>query len=57
MFGFTKLTPEEVVERDTKLRIVELNKLLIAETTLRQISLAKSEVLRDELEVLVGGVK
>ena len=54
MFGFTKLTPEEIKERDTKLRIVELNKLLIAETALRQSSLAKSEVLRDELEQLTG---
>lgn len=54
MFGFTKLTPEERVERDTKLRIIELDKLLKAETTLRQESLAKSDTLRDELEKLIG---
>jgi len=54
MFGFTKLTPEERVERDTKLRIAELNVLLKNETAIRQASLTKSEALRDELEYLLG---
>ena len=54
MFGFTRLSPEEKKERDTKLRIAELQVLLTDETQLRQESLVKSEVLRDELELLAG---
>lgn len=53
MFGFTKLTPEERVERDTKLRIASLDAMLIAETILRRASLDKSERIRDELEELL----
>ena len=55
MFGFTKLSPEEKAERDIKLRIVELDGLLLAETSLRQESLSRSGELRDELEKLVKG--
>jgi hypothetical protein len=54
MFGFTKLTPEEIAERDKKLRIQELDKLLKAETNKRLDSLKVSEKLRDELEELTG---
>jgi hypothetical protein len=54
MFGFTKLTPEETIERDTKLRIIELDNLLTGETLKRAKSLELSGVLRDELEKLVS---
>ena len=53
MFGFTKLSVEEKAERDAKLRIEELNSLLIKETIKRQGSLEVSEGLRDELESLL----
>ena len=53
MLGFTKLTPEEKKERDIKLRIEELNTLLVAETLKRQLSLEVSTELRDELENLL----
>jgi hypothetical protein len=53
MFGFTKLTPEEIAERDIKLRIKELDGLLTGETLKRAESLKLSAVLRDELEKLL----
>ena len=53
MLGFTKLTSEEKKERDIKLRIAELNTLLVAETLKRQLSLEVSTKLRDELENLL----
>ncbi len=53
MFGFTKLTPEETAERDTKLRIKELDILLVKETLKRAESLESSRVLRNELEKLL----
>ena len=53
MFGFTKLTPSEKVERDTKLHIRLLNARLIEETINRKSSLETSEELRDELESLL----
>jgi hypothetical protein len=53
MFGFTKLTPEETIERDIKLRIRLLNARLIEETISRKNSLETSEELRDELESLL----
>ena len=54
MFGFTKLTPEEKAERDTKLRIEKLQELIKEQTQVRQDSLAESDKLRDELESLQG---
>jgi hypothetical protein len=54
MFGFTKLTPEETIERDTKLRIKELDTLLKGEMLKRAKSLELSSILRDELEKLVS---
>ena len=54
MFGFTKLSPEEKAERDTTLRIKELQVLLKEETAIRQESLNKSQALTDELEKLLG---
>jgi hypothetical protein len=54
MFGFTKLTPEEKIERDTKLRIVELDTLLTGEMLKRAKSLELSDVLRNELEKLLS---
>ena len=54
MFGFTKLTPEEKAERDVKFRILEIQELIKDETRLRQESLDRCVVLRDELESLLG---
>lgn len=54
MFGFTKLTPEEKAERDVRLRILEIQELIKDETRLRQESLDRCVVLRDELESLLG---
>ena len=53
MFGFTKLTPEETIERTTRLRIEELDSLLVKETLKRATSLELSGVLRNELEELL----
>ena len=53
MFGFTKLTPEETIERTTRLRIEELDNLLVKETLKRATSLELSGVLRNELEELL----
>jgi hypothetical protein len=53
MFGFTKLTPEETIERDTKLRIKELDTLLTGEMLKRAKSLELSLALREELEKLL----
>jgi hypothetical protein len=53
MFGFTKLTPEETIERDIKLRIKELDTLLTGEMLKRAKSLEISAELRDELENLL----
>lgn len=54
MFGFTKLTPKEIEERNIKLRIAELEEALTKETLARQASLVQSDKLRDELENLKG---
>jgi hypothetical protein len=54
MFGFTKLTPEERIKRDTKLRIKELDTLITGEMFKRAKSLEMSKTLRDELEKLLN---
>lgn len=52
MFGFTRLTPEEKQDLLKKKRVQELHTLLHRETEVRQESLRKSEMYRDELESL-----
>ena len=53
MFGFTRLTPEEKIERDIKLRIKEIDTLTTGEMLKRAKSLEMSKTLRDELEKLL----
>jgi hypothetical protein len=55
MFGFTKLTEEEKIEHERRKRISALEHLLHKESDIREESIARSKIYREELEKLLEG--